>query len=102
MKEFVADATPEIVDDSEKGIPMLQMVVTSGNGRETLFLNKGEVEIIGPEKHKLGFEAKEEGIINRRASYKEIHYSPCRSEPYTDMAIYLLFLYPITLRAVWN
>ena len=64
LKEFVADATPEIVDDSEKGIPMLQMVVTSGNGRETLFLNKGEVEIIGPEKHKLGFEAKEEGIIN--------------------------------------
>ena len=64
LKEFVADAIPEIVDDSTKGIPLLQMVVTSGNGRETLFLNKGEVETIGPEKRKLGFEAKEEGIIN--------------------------------------
>ncbi|MCX7548138.1 cytochrome c biogenesis protein CcsA [Xanthomarina sp. F1114] len=64
LKEFVADALPEIVEDLEKGSPLLQMVVTSGNGRETLFLYKGEVEIIGPQKHKVGFEAKEEGIIN--------------------------------------
>ncbi|MEO8774648.1 MAG: cytochrome c biogenesis protein ResB [Gelidibacter sp.] len=64
LKEFVADALPEIVDNSENGMPLLQMVVTSGNGRETLFLNKGEVEVIGPEKHKVGFEAQEEGIIN--------------------------------------
>ncbi|HLV40574.1 cytochrome c biogenesis protein CcsA [Xanthomarina sp.] len=64
LKEFVADALPEIVDDPKKGTPLLQMVVTSGNGRETLFLNKGEVEIIGPQKHKVGFEAQEEGIIN--------------------------------------
>lgn len=64
LKEFVADAVPEIVDHPEEGMPLLQMVVTSGNGRETLFLNKGEVEIIGPEKHKIGFEAQEEGIIN--------------------------------------
>ena len=64
LKEFVADALPEIVDNSENGMPLLQMVVTSGNGRETLFLNKGEVEIIGPEKHKVGFEAQEDGIIN--------------------------------------
>lgn len=64
LKEFVADASPEIVDNTEDGMPLLQMVVTSGNGRETLFLNKGEVEIIGPEKHKVGFEANEKGIIN--------------------------------------
>lgn len=64
LKEFVADALPEIVDDPEKGIPLLQMITTSGNGRETLFLNKGEVEVIGPHKHKVGFEAQEEGIIN--------------------------------------
>ncbi|MEO5788680.1 cytochrome c biogenesis protein CcsA [Gelidibacter sp.] len=64
LKEFVADALPEIVDNSAKGTPLLQMIVTSGNGRETLFLTKGEIEIIGPEKHKVGFEAQEEGIIN--------------------------------------
>ncbi|EGV42063.2 cytochrome C biogenesis protein [Bizionia argentinensis JUB59] len=64
LKEFVADAVPEIIDDSEKGTPMLQMVTTSGNGRETLFLTKGEVEVIGLQKHKIGFEAQENGIIN--------------------------------------
>ncbi|WP_027126447.1 cytochrome c biogenesis protein [Gelidibacter mesophilus] len=64
LKEFVADALPEIVDDPEKGAPLLQMVTTSGNGRETIFLSKGEVEVIGPHKHKVGFEADEEGIIN--------------------------------------
>ena len=64
LKEFVADALPEIVDDSENGTPLLQMVTTSGNGRETVFLTKGEVEVIGPHKHKVGFEAQEKGIIN--------------------------------------
>lgn len=64
LKEFVADALPEIVDDTKKGTPLLQMVTTSGSGRETLFLSKGEVEAIGPHKHKIGFEAQEKGIIN--------------------------------------
>ncbi len=63
-KQFVADAIPEIVDDPEKGVPLLQMVVTSGNGRETLFLKKGEIEEIGSHKHKIGFEAEGEDVIN--------------------------------------
>tara|TARA_R110001583_G_C5668833_1_gene410501 strand:- start:6548 stop:9697 length:3150 start_codon:yes stop_codon:yes gene_type:complete len=63
-KRFVADATPEIVDDPEKGVPLLQMVVTSGNGRETVFLEKGEIEEIGSHKHKIGFEAEGADVIN--------------------------------------
>ncbi|SHG20776.1 cytochrome c biogenesis protein [Flagellimonas flava] len=63
-KEFVADATPEIIDDPEEGLPLLQLVVTSGNGRETLFLKKGEKEEIGSHKHKIGFETKGSDIIN--------------------------------------
>jgi len=63
-KQFVADAVPEIVDDKENGIPMLQMVVTSGNGRETVFLEKGEIEEIGLHKHKVGFEAEAPDVIN--------------------------------------
>ncbi|MDO6472570.1 cytochrome c biogenesis protein [Maribacter sp. 1_MG-2023] len=62
--QFVADATPEIVDDQEAGVPLLQMVVTSGNGRETVFLEKGEIEEIGSHKHKIGFEAAGEDVIN--------------------------------------
>lgn len=63
-KEFVADATPEIVDDVENGNPLLQLVATSGNGRETLFLRKGEIEEIGSHKHKVGFEANGSDVIN--------------------------------------
>ena len=61
---FVADAIPEIVDDAKNGTPLLQLVVTSGNGRETLFLKKGEIEEIGSHKHKIGFEASGEDVIN--------------------------------------
>lgn len=62
--KFVADAVPQIVDDTEGGKALLQLVVSSGNGRETVFLEKGEVESIGKHHHKVGYNAKEKGIIN--------------------------------------
>ena len=40
------------------------MVVSAGNGRETVYLERGEVEAIGAHQHKIGFESNEEGIIN--------------------------------------
>ncbi len=63
-KEFVADAVPEIIDDAKHGVPILELVVTSGNGRETVFLEKGEIEEIGAHKHKIGFEAEGADVIN--------------------------------------
>jgi len=63
-KEFVADAIPQIVDNKENGVPLLQMVVTSENGRETLFLEKGEIEEVGSHKHKIGFEVEGDDVIN--------------------------------------
>jgi len=62
--EFVADAIPEIKEDQPNGKPMLQMVISAGNGRETVFLEKGEVEAIGQHQHKIGFEVEAEGVIN--------------------------------------
>ncbi|MFI1743101.1 cytochrome c biogenesis protein CcsA [Thalassobellus sediminis] len=62
--EFIADAVPEIKDDAENGKAMIQMVVSAGNGRETVFLEKGEVEAIGAHKHKVGFEVNEPDVIN--------------------------------------
>ncbi|KAA1243323.1 cytochrome c biogenesis protein [Aquimarina sp. RZ0] len=61
---FIADAVPEIQDEVVDGKPLLQLVVSSGNGRETIFLEKGEVEHIGKHHHKLGYNVKEEGVIN--------------------------------------
>ncbi|WP_343069100.1 cytochrome c biogenesis protein CcsA [Hyunsoonleella aquatilis] len=63
-EEFVADAIPEIQDDAKNGKPMLQMVVSAGNGRETVFLEKGEIESIGEHQHKIGFQVDEKDVIN--------------------------------------
>ncbi|WP_299886898.1 cytochrome c biogenesis protein [uncultured Lacinutrix sp.] len=62
--EFVADAIPQIKDDQPNGKPMIQMVVSAGNGRESVFLEKGEIEAIGQHQHKVGFEVDEPGVIN--------------------------------------
>ncbi|WP_298535650.1 cytochrome c biogenesis protein [uncultured Algibacter sp.] len=62
--DFIADAIPVIKDDVENGKTMIQMVVSAGNGRETVFLERGEVEAIGAHRHKVGFDVQEEGVIN--------------------------------------
>ncbi|WP_412984376.1 cytochrome c biogenesis protein CcsA [Pontimicrobium sp. IMCC45349] len=63
-RQFVADAVPEIVEAEEGGEPILQLVVTTGEGRNTVFLKKGEIERIGQHQHEVGFETTKEGIIS--------------------------------------
>lgn len=63
-KAFIADAIPQIENDEEQGKPMLEMVVSSGNGRETVFLEKEEIEAIGAHQHKIGFDVTAENVIN--------------------------------------
>ena len=46
------------------GKAIIQMVVSAGNGRETVFLEKGEIEEIGAHKHKVGFDVNQVGVIN--------------------------------------
>lgn len=66
FKSFVADAVPQIIDaeEGEEGKPMIQLVVSAGNGRETVFLERGEIEAIGEHQHKIGFNVVAEGVIN--------------------------------------
>ena len=64
FKEYIADASPEVITDSLNGVPLLKMVTTTGNGRNTVYLKKGEIEKIGEHQHEVGFEADKEGIIN--------------------------------------
>ena len=52
-RDFVADAAPEIVAD-EKGAAIVEMVVSAGQGRETIFLKEGEVRTFGAHQHKVG------------------------------------------------
>jgi len=63
-KKFVADAVPQIVTNNKHGKPMIEMVVSSGNGRETVFLEKGEIEAIGAHSHKIGFDVETADVIN--------------------------------------
>lgn len=61
---FIADAIPQIVHDDTQGKPMLEMIISAGNGRESVFLEKGEIEAIGAHKHKIGFDVQQEDVIN--------------------------------------
>ena len=63
-KDYVVDATPEIVSDSLNGEPILTMVVAGDGGRNTVFLKKGEIKRIGSHAHEIGFESNKQGIIN--------------------------------------
>ena len=61
---YIADAIPEVVHDEVSGEPLLEMVVTAGNGRNTVYLKNGEIEKIGEHQHEIGFNSNKEGIIN--------------------------------------
>lgn len=63
-KKFVADAIPQVIDTEDEGKSMIQMVISAGNGRETVFLERGEIEAVGEHQHKIGFESAGEDVIN--------------------------------------
>ena len=61
---FIADAAPKVVEDVENGIAILELVVATDNGRETIFLKDGEIQEIGRHKHKIAFNVKSKEVIN--------------------------------------
>ncbi|TNJ46391.1 cytochrome c biogenesis protein CcsA [Tamlana fucoidanivorans] len=63
-KQFVADAVTQIEDDVDNGVPTIQMVVSFGHGRETVFLKQGDIKVLGQHDRKLGFGVEKQGIIN--------------------------------------
>lgn len=48
LKEFIADATESLepAEENEQGVPMIEMVVTGRNGRETVLMSEGEETLI--------------------------------------------------------
>ncbi|WP_282136219.1 cytochrome c biogenesis protein [Seonamhaeicola maritimus] len=64
FNDYIADASPKVIPDSINGKQLLEMVVAAGNGRNTVYLEKGEIESIGSHHHEVGFESDKEGIIN--------------------------------------
>ena len=68
-KRFVADAIPSIIEDKENGEALLEIVVSHGNGKQSIFLRKGEIESID-DHHEIAFEA--ENIKDEMIIIKEV------------------------------
>ncbi|TPN82993.1 cytochrome c biogenesis protein [Aquimarina algicola] len=64
FKEYIADASPEVITDSIDGTPLLKMMIATENTRNTIYLKKGEIERIGSHQHEIGFESDKAGIVN--------------------------------------
>ncbi|WP_223550397.1 cytochrome c biogenesis protein [Aestuariivivens sp. NBU2969] len=62
-KNYIADAIPEVVEDENEGEPLLEMAVTTGHGKNAVYLKKGEIEKIDKQ-YEIGFNTNKEDIIN--------------------------------------
>ncbi len=68
FKEFITDASPDIVDTNEDGESIIQLVISAGSGRESIYLKRGEIEKLGNHGHELAFDnesSKELNIIEK-------------------------------------
>ena len=64
FESYIPDALPVIKPNNENGSPLLEITVAGDNGKETIFLKKGEVQSIGSHQHKIGFESNSENTID--------------------------------------
>ncbi len=59
FKEFIPDAKEKLIKAKEsKGDTFLELVLAAGNGRETIYVQKGSVKTIGSHNHEIGFQIK--------------------------------------------
>ncbi|ETN94231.1 cytochrome c biogenesis protein CcsA [Zhouia amylolytica] len=86
FEAYIPDALPEIVPNSEEGVPMLELTVAGDNGKETIFLKKGEVQAIGSHRHQIGFETDAEHSINIKEDHGTLVISPTQHIDYFIMA----------------
>ena len=65
FEKFVADAAPAIrpPDEQETGSPILELVVSKGNGRESIFLQDGEIQELN-KNIRLSLNREDSGAIN--------------------------------------
>lgn len=63
-KNYIPDATSKIAIDSLIGKPILEVVVSVGEGRQTVFLNDGEIRVLGEDNYKIGLNTNEDDAIN--------------------------------------
>lgn len=83
--DYVMDASPEVITDSIHGKPVLTIVVSTGEGRNTIYLQKGEVQKFGQHGHLLGFDVDRTDLINITEREGQFYlYSP------TDIEFFIM------------
>lgn len=63
-KDYIPDATSKIAIDTLVGKPILEVVVSVGDGRKTIFLTDGEIRVVGKENYKIGLNTDEKDAVN--------------------------------------
>ncbi len=59
FKEFIPDAQEKLIKaEDNKGDGFLELVLAAGNGRETIYVQKGSVKMIGSHEHEISFQDK--------------------------------------------
>ncbi|WP_242015649.1 cytochrome c biogenesis protein [Robertkochia marina] len=71
IKEFIPDAELRVEEGENEGQPMIELVVSRGQGRETILLKKGEIQALTPQL-KLGYEASGDDLVNFRVINGEV------------------------------
>lgn len=58
FKEFIPDAKEQLISEKDKkGESFLELVLSAGKGRESIFIQKGSAKLIGTHAHKIGFQS---------------------------------------------
>ena len=73
FKEFITDAVPQVVDTDEGGESLLQLVISAGKGRQSIYLKRGEIQKLGDHGHELAFDntaSKELNILEENGVLK--------------------------------
>ncbi|WP_299439313.1 cytochrome c biogenesis protein CcsA [uncultured Aquimarina sp.] len=105
---FIADAIPQVKENSPNGKPMIEMVVTAGKGRQNVFLEKGEIEAIGEHQHLVGFEVNRDDIITISEENGELFIKTPRElgnfvmATQTASTIKKDSLYPLVIRTLYR
>ncbi|WP_281988692.1 cytochrome c biogenesis protein [Aquimarina aggregata] len=105
---FIADAIPQVKENSPNGKPMIEMVVTAGKGRQNIFLEKGEIEAIGEHQHLVGFGINRDDIITISEENGELFIKTPRElgnfvmATQTASTIKKDSLYPLVIRTLYR
>ncbi|MGI9532635.1 cytochrome c biogenesis protein CcsA [Lutimonas sp.] len=87
FKEFIADAREQLISSEDaKGQAFLELVLSAGNGRESIYIPKGSATSIGTHAHKIGFQSEVSNGIEIREVNDSLRIKSSESIDFFTMA----------------